>query len=92
MKRLRYSLRARNDQVNIARYIAIDNPVAALSVLERIEERCESLIEFPEQGRPASGGQRVLAITRTPYLAFYRVGGDTITILHIRHGRQRPRH
>ena len=36
--------------------------------------------------------QRVLVITGTPYLAFYRVTGETITVLHIRHGKQRPQH
>jgi len=90
--RLRFSLRARSDQTNIARHIALDNPAAALAVLERIEERCRTLTDFPDQGRPTLGRRRVLVITGTPYLAFYRIAGETITILHIRHAKQRPEH
>ena len=91
--RVRYTVRALGDLKRLAHYIEADDLTAARQVARRIRERCDSLADFPDQGRPIPGGQRrVLVITGAPYLAFYRITGETITILHIRHGRQRPQH
>jgi len=91
--RVRYTPRALGDLKRLARHIEADNLTAARQVARRIRERCDSLADFPGQGRPIpEGRQRVLVITGTPYLAFYRIDGETVTILHIRHGKQRPEH
>ena len=73
----------------IANVIALDNPTAAERIVTRLLAAGESLAQFPHRGRPASGGVRELAIV-PPYLIRYRVVGDTVVVVSIRHGRQRP--
>lgn len=93
MRRLLLTSRAESDLRRIEEHITRDNPAAALATVDRIIERCRSLIEFPDQGSPMPGGrQRVLVSTGTPYLAFYRATAEMVAILHVRHARQRPQH
>jgi plasmid stabilization system protein ParE len=47
----------------------------------------DSLQAFPERGRPVAGGLRELP-TVPPYIIRYRVAGDAVLILRIRHGRE----
>lgn len=48
-----------------------------------------SLSDFPERGRPASGGTRELVIV-APYVLRYRVIDDTAYILRVRHRARKP--
>jgi plasmid stabilization system protein ParE len=49
----------------------------------------ELLIETPEIGRPGRiEGTRELVIQRTPYIAAYRIDGETVRILRVLHGAQ----
>jgi toxin ParE1/3/4 len=71
-------------------YIAQDNARAADRQVERVVAAVEGLIRFPEIGRPGRrSGTRELVVNRTPYIAAYRLRGDTIEILRVMHGRQR---
>jgi plasmid stabilization system protein ParE len=46
-------------------------------------------MKFAELGRPGRvDGTRKLVIQRTPYIAAYRVAGNTIRILRVLHGAQ----
>ena len=54
----------------------------------RIIEAVNSLAEFPEIGRPAEKESRELAIV-PPYLIRYRIVGETVQILRVRHGARR---
>jgi plasmid stabilization system protein ParE len=45
----------------------------------------DSLAEFPHRGRTAEDGRREMTIVR-PYVLRYRVEGETVVILRIRHG------
>lgn len=57
---------------------------------ERIHESVNSLVRFPESGRPGRiEGTRELVITRTPYIVAYRIAGDTLRILPVLHGARR---
>jgi plasmid stabilization system protein ParE len=49
----------------------------------------EGLARFPEMGRPGRiEGTRELVISRTPYIAAYRILGGTVQILRVLHGAQ----
>jgi toxin ParE1/3/4 len=49
-----------------------------------------TLAELHERGRPGRKvGTRELIFTGLPYLAIYRVRGDTLEILRILHGAQK---
>ncbi len=88
---IRYNRRAIRDLLEIADYIRDRSPSAAERVRGRIEELIGGLADFPYQGSPTDEpGIRRLVATPFPYLIFYRIKGETVIILHIRHGRRRP--
>ena len=41
---------AKNDLIEIIKYISINNPMNALNVLKKIEDRINTLNHFPERG------------------------------------------
>jgi addiction module RelE/StbE family toxin len=87
--RLEWSVFAQADREAIFDYIEADSPQAAVTVDDRIREHVEKLAEFPEMGRPGRvEGTRELVIHRTPYIAAYRIAGNTIRILRVLHGAQ----
>jgi len=88
--RLEWSAFALADRDAIFDYIEADSPQAAIAVDERIHAQVGGLAKFPESGRPGRiEGTRELMIQRTPYIAAYRIAGDTVRILRILHGAQR---
>jgi len=87
--RLEWSRLAQADRDAIFDYIEADSPQAAITVDDRIRVQVESLVRFPESGRPGRiEGTRELVIDRTPYIAAYRVAGDAVQILRVLHGAQ----
>jgi toxin ParE1/3/4 len=87
--RLQWSHWARADREAIFDYIEADSPQAAIAVDERIQTQVEGLVRFPESGRPGRvEGTRELVIDRTPYIAAYRIAGNTVRILRVLHGAQ----
>jgi len=88
--RLEWSAFALADRDAIFDYIEADSPRAAIAVDGRIRERVGNLAKFPESGRIGRiDGTRELVVRRTPYIAAYRIAGDTVRILRILHGAQR---
>ncbi len=87
--RIEWTLFAMNDREAIFDYIEADSPHAAVTVDDRIESQVELLTDTPEIGRPGRiEGTRELVIRKTPYIAAYRIEGDTIRILRVLHGAQ----
>ena len=91
--RLVYSKRALADLEDIATYYSLN---ASPAIAQAIERRFVAIIErihlAPESApRVAQLSQvRVAAVVRYPFRIFYRIRGDTIDILHIRHTSRRP--
>lgn len=78
---------AEADLERIGDYIAVDNPVRALSFVQAPRERCEGLAEMPRLF-PLVPRYEHLGIRRRihgSYLIFYRIVGDTIQVLHVLH-------
>jgi toxin ParE1/3/4 len=72
---IRYDARALKDIEAIHRYIAQDDPIAAVRVVSRIEHAVERLAVFPLSARPGRvPGTRVLAVPT--YVMIHRVRGD----------------
>lgn len=87
--KLFWSAFALSDRDGIFIHIEADNPAAAIAIDERIVAATRRLRDFPEIGRPGRvSGTRELVITGTPYIAAYRVAGETIRILRVLHGAQ----
>lgn len=85
MARLIWTESALRDLEEVAEYIAMHNPAAAGSLVERVFNRVDRLTRFPMSGkRPAE-------LPRTPYREvvvppcriFYRVEEPTVFILHV---------
>jgi len=86
---LEWSVFALADRNAIFDYVDEENPRAAITVDERIHRPVESLAQFPEMGRLGRiEGTRELVISDTPYVAAYRIAGNTVRILRVLHGAQ----
>jgi toxin ParE1/3/4 len=86
---VRWLASARADVAAIARHIADENPIAARRVARELLIAGDSLIAFPQRGRPgAVAGTRELTAVR-PYVIIYRVSqaGD-VAILRVWHAAQ----
>lgn len=69
--------------------IAVDNPIAADAVIDRIRARCETLRHHPELGpeRPDIARDcRQLVVD--PYLVLYRATDEAVELVRAIHGRR----
>ncbi|MBY3095197.1 type II toxin-antitoxin system RelE/ParE family toxin [Rhizobium laguerreae] len=87
--RLVWSAFALSDRDGIFTHIEADNPIAAITVDERIVAAAHRLQDFPESGRPGRiVGTRELVVSGTPYVAAYSVTKTTVRVLRVLHGAQ----
>ena len=90
--RIRWLSKALQNLENEAAYIALDDPIAARKIVQRIFEQIDRLEENPALGRPGRiHGTRELLIARTGYIVPYRVRPslDRVEILRVFHGSRR---
>ena len=89
--RIRWTELAARDLTHICDYIKErDNPEAARRIALAIYQSVGSLIEFPQRGRPGrKPNTRELVVPGIPFLAVYRIRGETIEVNRILHGAQR---
>jgi len=88
VKWLRKALRNLDDE---ATYVAIEAPLAARLVVERVLNAVAMLVDHPGIGRPGRvPGTRELVVLRTRYIVPYRVRRESIEILRIFHTSRRP--
>jgi plasmid stabilization system protein ParE len=90
MRRVIWTARARDDLQRLQAYIAIFKPIAAERLANRLINAAESLVDLPERGGELGSGTRVIAAIR-PYLIRYRITGDLVVILSVRHAARRRR-
>ena len=91
--RVEYSKRALADLRQIAAYYARSgNSAIADRIAERIQEIIARIAVSPLSGRAVVGrpGVRVALLPSYRYKIFYRVAGDAVRIVHIRHTSRRP--
>lgn len=69
----------------IVAYTTAFNPTAADRLGRRLIEAANSLAEFPDRGREATGGMREMTIV-WPYVLRYQVEAERVVILRVRHG------
>lgn len=85
---LTYSPAALADLRRIDRWLGeIDGNLAA-DALSAIKARIVTILANPEIGSPIAGGRRKVIERRFSYVILYRVDGDRLTILRIRHARE----
>lgn len=76
---------------DVRRYVAQHSPQTAQAVVERIVRATRQLETFPDSGRllPDSDGPNVREIIVLGYRVIYRVTGNIVEILLVRHGARR---
>jgi plasmid stabilization system protein ParE len=88
--RIEWDAGAVRDLEDIRAFIAADKPDAAVRVAEHIQAAVDRLSEFPLMGRQTSEPTiRILPITGTPYIVYYRPLSTFIEILAVFHGARR---
>jgi toxin ParE1/3/4 len=88
--RLRWTRLALAQLREIAEYIERESPRAARHVVKTIRDQVMTLIAYPAIGRTGRvEGTRELLIPRLPYIAVYRIVGETIEILAVIHTSRR---
>ncbi len=86
-----FAPRALRDLEGIAEYLNKHSPSGTKSVLAAIKSSVDALTFFPEIGRIIDDtGHRRLPVLRYPYSVFYRIAGEELLILHVRHAARRP--
>jgi toxin ParE1/3/4 len=93
--KLRFTLRATRDLVDIADYIRERNPSASLRVRAAILDSLRSLRTFPEAGRRQKvEGVRKIVTRRYPYLVYYTIdsAAQEIVVLTIQHPAREREH
>jgi toxin ParE1/3/4 len=71
-------------------YIFAFNPRAAAHMAEALFAAGDSLVQFPHRGRPVRGTAMRELVSVSPYIIRYRIDGDTVVILRVRHSARRP--
>ena len=87
---LLYLARAEEDLSSIYVLIAEDSPERAFNFIERIQQRCDLLRQFPKQGRARPELRpniRILPFGRSVVIA-YQIVENTIEIVRIFYGGQ----
>jgi toxin ParE1/3/4 len=74
----------------IAKYIALDNPVAAERWVNKIFALVEKLSDFPERGRmvPEINNKMIREVLSGNYRVIYKLEDRAISILTVRHVKQ----
>ncbi len=88
-----WTVSALADLEDIRRYIGTFNPHAAQRIAARLIAAGNSLVDFPDRGRPVPDTDLREATVVYPYIIRYirhRVDGDRVVILRVRHGMRRP--
>jgi plasmid stabilization system protein ParE len=71
-------------------YIFDFNPQAAMRVAESLRAEGNSLVNFPQRGRPVPGTNMRELVTAYTYIIRYRVERNKVIILRVRHTARRP--
>ncbi len=86
VRRVIWADSALDDLDSIKAYIGQFSPIAAQRMAQRILTATENVIAlFPHAGRSIGGGHYEFPIVR-PYALRYRIKGDDVIILRVRHG------
>jgi len=88
-----WAFTARDDLESVASYIAEDSAINALSVVERIEARAETLVTLPMRGRivPELRWHGVMTfheLIEKPWRLIYRIEADRVVVVSVLDGRR----
>jgi toxin ParE1/3/4 len=89
--KIRYSPQARDDLQDIFHYLNDRSPSGAANVMRAIYAGIAFLAENPMASQETALPEiRVKIVRRYNFKIFYRLGRDTIDLVHVRHAARRP--
>lgn len=88
--RLRWSQRAQNDLVEIASFIARDDPAAARAWIKRLRDRARLAATMPHGGRvvPEQHDERIREVFVRSYRIIYRIEDHQTIVLTVLEGHR----
>ncbi len=87
--RIRWTPAAAADLQNLSDYLKDHHPHYRQPTVRRVYAAVQSLKEWPHRGRAGrEEGTRELLFPPLPYIAVYRVKGQSVEVLRIYHGAQ----
>jgi toxin ParE1/3/4 len=88
MSEATFSEDAKADLLDIAEFIARDNPIAAREWVDAVRQRCHLLSQHPLMGesRPGFGVAGCRSISVGLYVIFFRPSASGVDIARILHG------
>jgi len=88
MSEARFSQDAEADLLDIAEFIARDNPIAAREWVDAVRQRCHLLSQHPLMGesRPGFGVAGCRSISVGLYVIFFRPSASGVEVARILHG------
>ena len=86
--KLKFTWVALNDLKRLHRFIAENDPQAARRYSLRLQTSLEHLLNHPELGKPLEEPVGVRELVAGDYVARYKIDGEVIFILKIRHGKE----
>lgn len=88
MSEATFSEAAQADLLDIAEFIARDNPIAAREWVDAVRQRCHLLSQHPLMGesRPGFGVAGCRSISVGLYVIFFRPSASGVEIARILHG------
>jgi plasmid stabilization system protein ParE len=89
--RLELSTPALADLDEILGFLSERSQLGAVHVEARLRRAFAHIVDFPEAAQVVEQrpGVRRLPLWRYPYIIYYEVGRDTVTVLRILHGARR---
>ncbi|MDP1698590.1 MAG: type II toxin-antitoxin system RelE/ParE family toxin [Xanthomonadaceae bacterium] len=93
MPRLIWSPPALLDVARLHRYLASKNRAATIRAIKSLRQGVKLLEQHPEAGRPAEGHptefrEWPMDFGNSGYVALYRLDGQRVVILAVRHARE----
>lgn len=86
--RLEWSSSASADMARIYDHYAAFHPDIGLRMTHAIRDAAERLAEFPLSAPAVAAGLRKLSVQKIGFVLLFRVSGDQVRILRIRHMRE----
>lgn len=88
--RLRWSQRAQNDLIEIASFIAQDDPAAARAWIKRLRDRARLAATMPHGGRvvPEQQDEHIREVFVRSYRIIYRIEGNQTVVLTVLEGHR----
>jgi plasmid stabilization system protein ParE len=88
--KIRYALRAQRDIASVISYIEQSSPTGADRVRTSLDATFSLIGQHPHVGLRAGTDLYVKTVADYPYKIFYRLRGDFVDIVHVRHAARRP--